>query len=156
MNRSTVAAAFAFVLCLPVFGNAAEWTDAQQGLWRFVEQSWVDDAGETGKWPGEYVHEKVRTWGAEWPVPRGRASMGKWNTFRDERTQLLQYELFPHDVIVEGNTGVVFYSVVEVREGADGKSERSVQGLVETAIREGRAWKYIGLTGFEMGGEDDD
>lgn len=144
------------LMVLPVLGHSAEWSEAQRSLWQFVEQSWVDDVGKTGKWPASYVHEDVLTWGAEWPVPRGRESMAKWTGFRDTRSEVLEYELFPHALIVEGNTGVAFYSVVEVRKLGDGEVERTVNGLVETAVREGRSWKYIGLSGFEMGGDDDD
>lgn len=134
---------------------AAEWSDEQLGLWQFVEQSWVDDVNETGKWPEEYVHDSVQTWDAGWPTPRGISSMSKWTSFRDSRSEVLQYELFPHSLVVEGDTGVAFYSVVDVRRNAEGEVERSVSGIIETAIRVGKAWKYLGLASFEVESDSD-
>ena len=140
---------------LPVsVATAAEWSEAQAAVWQFVEQSWVDDAGETGKWPGEYVHPEVLNWDSDWPVPRGLSSMSKWTKMRDSRTELVAYELFPHDILVKGDTAVVFYTVVDVRTGPDGKAERDVGGVVETLVREGGSWKYLALTGFETDSDD--
>jgi hypothetical protein len=34
--------------------------------------------------------------------------------------------------------------------------ERTISGLMETAVREGGSWKYLALSGFEMGGDADD
>ena len=116
-------------------------------MWSVVEQSWVDDAGETGKWPGEYVHEKVIGWGSDFPVPRGKDSLEKWTRFDDATSQILEYELFPHAVVVEGDTGVVHYSVVTVTEGKEGKTVRQVDGVMETLHRSDGTWKFIS-TGF--------
>ena len=134
---------------------AAEWSADQLSLWQFVEQSWVDDADATGKWPEEYVHDGVQTWDSAWPTPRGKSSMSKWTSFRDSRSEMLQYELFPHSLVVEGNTGVAFYSVVEVRRNAEGEVERNVTGIVETAVRVRNSWKYLGLASFDKDTDSD-
>lgn len=141
--------------CLSTSAFAQEWNAEQESLWQFVEQSWVDDAGETGKWPGEYVHDSVQSWDAGWPTPRGKASMAKWTSFRDGASELLAYELFPHSLVIEGGTGVAFYSVVDVRRNSEGEVQRSVTGLVETAVRVGSGWKYLGLASFDMGSDND-
>jgi len=153
MNSTTLLA----LLCvfLSPSALAQEWSSDQLSLWQFVEQSWVDDSKETGKWPGEYVHDNVQNWDSAWPAPRGKSSMAKWTSFRDSTSETLQYELFPHSLVVEGDTGVAFYSVVEVRRDSEGKVERSVTGLVETAVRARNGWKYIGLTSFDIGSNND-
>ncbi|MEQ8859965.1 MAG: hypothetical protein RIC56_15080 [Pseudomonadales bacterium] len=143
-------------LMFPLQAAAAEMTDEQSALWSFVAQSWVDDSAESGEWPDAYVRDDVVSWGAEWPVPRGKASMGKWTKFRDANSDTLAYELFPHEVLVVGDTGVVFYSVVRVGRDADGEPERSVEGVVETAVRTDGVWKYLALTGFGTDVESDD
>jgi hypothetical protein len=133
----------------------AEWSGEQADLWSFVERSWVDDAGKTGEWPRAYVHDEVREWGVEWPVPRGNDSLEKWVRFRDTRSEVLQYELFPHEIVIVGNTGVVYYSVVQVIRTGDGEAEREVSGLIETLVRSGAEWKYLSLTGFDAAPDDD-
>jgi hypothetical protein len=129
---------------------AEDWNDDQSALWEVVTQSWVDDVGETGKWPDSYVHDDVVSWGAEWPIPRDKASISKWTRFRDANTEMLEYELFPLAVIVEGDTGVAHYSVVSVRKSSEGKNTRTVDGIIETLHRTGRSWKYISLGGFSI------
>ena len=81
--------------------------------------------------------------------------MSKWTSFRDSRSEMLQYELFPHSLVVEGNTGVAFYSVVEVRRNAEGEVERNVTGIVETAVRVRNSWKYLGLASFDKDTDSD-
>jgi len=34
---------------------AAEWSEQQTAVWSVVEQSWVDDAEETGEWPTSFA-----------------------------------------------------------------------------------------------------
>jgi hypothetical protein len=144
-----------FTMCFFAGAQAQDWDEAQTELWGVVAQSWVDDAGETGKWPGAYIHESVVSWGAEWPVPRGAKSVAKWTQFRDANSKMLEYELFPLAIVVEGDTGVVHYSVVSVRKNSEGKNKRSVGGLVETLHRFGGSWKYISLVGFSMNSDGD-
>ena len=40
-----------------VSANAQQpsWNDAQTEVWALVEQSWVDDVAENGKWPADYI-----------------------------------------------------------------------------------------------------
>jgi hypothetical protein len=153
MNRIALIALLCIFLSPSAF--AQEWSSDQINLWQFVEQSWVDDSKETGKWPDEYVHNSVQSWDSAWPAPRGKSSMAKWTSFRDSTSELLQYELFPHSLVIEGDTGVAFYSVVDVRRNSEGDVERSVTGIVETAVRDRDSWKYIGLTSFDIGSNSD-
>jgi hypothetical protein len=127
-----------------------DWDGDQSALWETVSQSWVDDVGETGKWPDAYVHDDVVSWGAEWPVPRGKASMSKWTRFRDANSDVLEYELFPLAIIVKGDTGVAHYTVVSIRKNSEGKNTRTVGGVIETLHRTGGSWKYISLGGFSI------
>ena len=144
----------AIALTFASAANAQSWDKAQSELWDFVAQSWVDDTGETGKWPGEYIHDSIMSWDAAWPVPRGAASIAKWTRLRDETTEVLSYELFPLAIIVEGNTGVAYYSVVSIRKTREEDPKRSVEGIVETLHKTNGRLKYLALTSFSM--DDDD
>lgn len=142
----------AFVFSTSAF--AEHWGEEEKALWKVVKQSWVDDAEESGRWPDQYVHDRVLDWGSDWPKPRGKSSMGKWTNFRDKHSQMMEYELFPMAVVVEGDTGVAHYSVVSVRKNDEGEMERSMYGVVETLHRTDGKWLYLSLTGFEMGDDD--
>jgi ketosteroid isomerase-like protein len=143
-----------FVFGFGVWGQAQNWDEEQTGLWRVVEQSWVDEAGETGQWPSAYVHDKVLAWDPDFPVPRGKASLEKWTRFEDSTSQILEYELFPLAIVVEGDTGVVHYSAVTVTKDTEGKSERDVLGIMETLHRSDGSWKFISTGAFDMNSGD--
>ena len=137
-------------LVFSAWTHAESWDNDQSELWKVVAQSWVDDVGETGKWPDSYVHDNVVAWGSEWPIPRGKDSISKWTRFRDANSEVLEYELFPLAIVVEGDTGVAHYSVVMVRKNSEGKNKRSVEGIIETLHRIKGSWKFVSLGGFTM------
>lgn len=142
--------AFVITLLFSCLTHAENWDNDQSEVWKVVTQSWVDDAGETGKWPDSYVHDNVLAWGADWPVPRGKDSLSKWSRFSDANSKVLEYELFPLAIVIEGETGVVHYSVVIVRKNSEGKNKRSVEGLIETLHRVKNGWKFLSLSGFTI------
>ena len=145
---------FVAMSVVSVTGMAGSWDDEQAAVWDKVAQSWVDDAAGNGKWPDEYIHEGVLSWSANWPAPQRAASVKKWKRFNDEWNKTIIYELFPAAISVVGNTAVVHYSVVSVSESKEGKRKRESQGIMETLVREGGEWKYLGLGSFEIGSGD--
>lgn len=145
----TICALLWLVLTTPI--EAAEWNKEQTKVWNLVAQSWVDETTGNGKWPGNYVHKDVVSWNSGWPVPRGQASMEKWSRFGDQNSKTLQYELFPLAIVIKNDTAVVHYSVVSVAENHEKKRKREQGGTVETLVRDGKSWKFISLTGFDIG-----
>ncbi len=125
------------------------WNDEQLAVWELVEQSWVDDVAENGRWPAEYVHEKVVDWGDQQAAPRGIEQLAEWTRFEDEGNDTLYYEITPAAIVVEDNTAVVHYHLMVVTEDHAGDRESSVSGLIETLIRQDGDWKYISLSAFE-------
>ena len=134
--------------------QAGDWSKDQSAVWGVVSQSWEDEVARNGKWPADYIHKDVVSWGAEWPQPRGAASMVQWSRFSQERGKTLIYELFPTRVVVVGDTAVVNYHAVQVQENMEKKTERTVTGLIETLVRDGDSWKFLELTSFEVKSAD--
>ena len=142
-------------LCLLAGASYADLNEAQQSVWEVVEQSWVDDVAKNGKWPANYVHDEVVNWSESWPSPRTKASMMNWNRFYNESdARTLIYELFPGAIVVVGDTAVVTYNVVTIEEDAKKERKRESYGEVETLVRVGKTWKYLGLTGFLRESDD--
>jgi hypothetical protein len=127
-----------------------DWSKDQTAVWSVVSQSWEDEVARNGKWPGDYIHEDVVSWGASWPQPRHGASMIKWSRFGEQSGKTLAYELFPVAVVVVGDTAIVNYNTVSVAENYEMKRERSAQGLIETLVRDGGSWKFLSLTSFDI------
>ncbi len=78
----------------------------------------------------------------------------KWSRFSEKADKTLMYELFPVAIIVVGNTAVVHYNTVVVSEDHAAKRERTMRGLIETLVLDGRNWKFLLLTSFQLGSDD--
>jgi hypothetical protein len=130
--------------------QAPSWSAEQTAVWKVVEQSWVDDVAQNGKWPGSYVDDHVVSWGPENPSPQYKASMEKWNRFNNSQSKTLQYEISPLAIALSGDTAVVNYTVLQVTQRAMDKPEREVTGIVETLVRSGPGWKFLSTTGFDL------
>lgn len=125
------------------------WNDAQMEVWKIVDQSWVDDASETGKWPADYVHDKYVTWGAESGGPVYKDASIKWSRFGDENNDTLIYEISPAAITVEGDTAVVNYYATTVTKNAENKQERSVVRISEVLVKNGKKWKFLAGSSFQ-------
>lgn len=147
------------VVAALVLGSAAQaqaptWTKAQTKVWEYVQQSWVDDAAENGKWPGDYTHDNAISWGSDWPFSQNKATWEKWTRFRDKGSQTIAYEISPNAIAIAGDTAVVHYTAVTVTEGADGDYERNVMGIVETLILDDGEWLYLSSVNLELDLDD--
>ena len=125
------------------------WDAEQTAVWEFVEQSWVDQAAESDRWPRDYVHPKFVGWGDSLPAPRGIDKSAEWFRYDYAANNVLFYEITPAAIVVEDNTAVVHYHATLVSEDLKADRERSVLSLVEVLIREGGDWKYLSLSEFE-------
>jgi hypothetical protein len=138
------------LVSLTTFVMADDWSKEQTAVWSTVSQSWADEVGKNGKWPSDFIHKDAVSWGVSWPQPRDAASLTKWSRFGDETSTTLIYELFPVSVVVVGDTAVVNYNAVSVGEDHEKKRERSSTGLIETLVYDGKSWKFLSLTSFEI------
>jgi hypothetical protein len=57
-------------------------------------------------------------------------------------------------IVIAGTTAVVNYNSGTVSEDYEKKRERSAGGLIETLVYDGKTWKFLSLTIFEIGSGD--
>lgn len=145
-----VTAIFAASFSIPSFAQAPTWSNEQLAVWNVVTQSWADEVAQNGRWPGNYVHDRVVAWDNSWPSPRYKTSMEKWTRFENAQRRTLEYELAPEAITVSGDTAVVHYTGVTVSQRAQDKPDREMFGVVETLVRSGGNWKFLSLTGFDL------
>lgn len=131
------------------FAQQAMWSDTQKEVWALVEQSWVDDVAENGKWPSAYLHANYSAWSDDTAAPRGSASTIKWSRYGDENSTTLQYEVSPEAISIAGGTAVVHYNVTLVTENHEGKRDSSVGRITEILVRDGNSWKWLGGVSYE-------
>ena len=142
----------AFAACLvAVSANAQQpaWNDSQSEVWALVEQSWVDDVAENGKWPVDYILDKYVAWGDGDAAPRYKDATIAWSRFGDESNDTLMYEVSPAAIAVENDTAVVHYYVTTVTEDSSGKRSRNVGRITEVLVRNGRSWKWLAGVDYE-------
>lgn len=149
--RTIVAAALASAAPASVAAQAPIWSPEQTAVWSVVTQSWADEAAKNGRWPGDYVHDRVIAWDANWPMPRDKASIEKWSRFQDGQSQTLEYDLAPVAITMAGDTAVVHYTGVSVSQRAQDEPEREMFGAVETLVRSQGTWKFLSVSGFDLG-----
>jgi hypothetical protein len=147
---------------LPALAQAPTWSTEQQAVWSVISRSWSDEIARNGRWPGQYVHQNVVSWGPEWPMPRYRESIERWTRFTDTQSRVLQHELSPAAITVTGNTAVVHYTAVAMRQREVTRGQnpdapkREAYGVVETLVRDGANWRFLSSTSFPLGGGEDD
>jgi len=126
------------------------WNAEQSEVWAFVEQSWVDDAAENGRWPADYTHANAVGWPSNMPAPEGRDDWIERSRFTDEQETVLRYSVTPLAIAVVNDTAVVHYLVVLNIENAQGEHEQVVVRQVETLVRDNGAWLYLSASGMPM------
>jgi hypothetical protein len=136
--------------------QAPSWSAEQQAVWSVVSRSWTDEVARNGRWPGQYVHPNVTSWGPEWPMPRNKESIERWSRWSDRNGQVVQYELSPAAISIAGSTAVVSYSAISMlqRQTATGPAneapQREAVGITETLVRDGSEWRFLSSTNFTI------
>ena len=148
-KRIALGAIAACLFTVSVNAQEPSWNDAQTEVWALVEQSWVDDVAENGKWPTDYIHDNYVSWGDGDAAPRYKDSAIAWNRFGDESSNTLMYEVSPEAIAVVDGTAVVHYNVTTVTEDSKGERNASVGRITEVLVRVGRSWKWIAGVDYE-------
>ncbi|MBT8100488.1 MAG: nuclear transport factor 2 family protein [Gammaproteobacteria bacterium] len=146
---SRITAATVLLAAASTNAQMPSWSDAQKEVWGVVSQSWVDDVAENGKWPADFVHQNYAGIGANAIVPRMRDETIRWSKFGDDSNSIIMYSITPMAIQMAGNTAVAFYTAETVTENTEGERDRDVAIIVETLVRDGRAWKFLAGVNFE-------
>lgn len=126
------------------------WSAEQAEVWKVVQQSWVDDVAQNGKWPTDYADPQMVTWSSEFAAPRGKDSTVRWTKFQATQGKVIQYELSPQSISLSGNTAVVTYALTVVSQRGTDKPDWGKEAIVETLVRSGSGWKFLASTSFSL------
>lgn len=142
-------------LCLAFIAPSAHaqmptWSPEQQGAWKVVADSWVDDVAQNGKWPAEYADPQFIGWSPETPSPRGLAASIRWSRFSETQGKVIHYEITPQAIALSGSTAVVSYTLLIVYQRGTDKPEYDQDAITETLVKSGGSWKYLSSVGFSL------
>jgi hypothetical protein len=142
-------------LCLSFLSPAAHaqmptWSPEQQGAWKLVSDSWVDDVAQNGKWPAQYADPQFIGWSPDVPSPRGLAASIRWSRFSETQGKVIHYEITPQAIALSGNTAVVSYTLLIVYQRGTDKPSHDQEAITETLVRSGGSWKYLSSVSFPL------
>ena len=121
--------------------------DDETDVWIAVEAQW--DANENGdqKWIDRMLVDSFYGWGKGTPTPRSKSSTRMWERFNSEQGQIVAHELYPLEIVVEGDTAVVHYLYSSAFEDKEGKVETSHGRYTDILVQTKDGWMFIGWHG---------
>ena len=138
-------------LLLFTSANAQDGRDDGTDVWIAVEAQW--DAEETGdkKWIDQMLADNFYGWGKGTPAPRSKSSTKMWDRFNDEQGEMVAHELYPLEIVVEGDTAVVHYLYSSAYKSKDGDVKTNHGRFTDILVRTTDGWRFLGW----HGGDDD-
>lgn len=116
-------------------------------VWIAVEAQW--DAEENGdkKWIDRMLAEGFYGWTKVSPAPRSKSSTRMWDRFNDEQGEMIAHELYPLEIVVEGNTAIVHYLYTSAYQSKDGEIETNNGRFTDILVRMDDGWRFLGWHG---------
>lgn len=137
------------VTALLFSGAALAQDDHEDGtdVWIAVEAQW--DAEENGdtKWIDRMLAEGFYGWAKGSPAPRSKSSTRMWDRFNDEQGEMIAHELYPLEIVIEGDTAIVHYLYSSAYKSKDGEVETNNGRFTDILVRTDDGWRFLGWHG---------
>lgn len=138
-----------FVTALLSIGTAIAQDERvdETDVWIAIEAQW--DANENGDkdWIDRMLMENFYGWANGTPTPRSVSSTRKWERFNNEQGKMVAYELYPLEIVVEGDTAIAHYLYSSAYEDKEGEVETSHGRYTDILVRTDGGWKFLGWHG---------
>ncbi len=146
-NRMAISTTILALCSVVGTASAQEWSAEQKEIWKFEQQQWKLAAEEDMSWIDSMVHQNLRFWESDAPMPRDKASLKHWSRYGAESGSTLEYELFPISATITGNIAVVQYNYVMARENYKKDREMVTGHYTDMLVKEGGRWLLIAWAG---------
>jgi len=117
--------AAAVSLCLVAmtgtWSTAQSWDTSQKEVWQAVLGSYQDIEKEDAGWTDKWVMPNAAVWG-DYPMPRTRETVSRWDEFNFERSDTLVSEYSPAAIVVHEDMAVAHYYYSTGDKNAEGGS----------------------------------
>lgn len=125
--------------------------DDQADVWSTIEEQWEAEGKSDKKWMELLLAENFSGWGKSSPAPRSKTSTIMWDRFSDEQGRMVEHELYPLAIVVEGDLAVAHYLYSSAYEDKNKDVEMSNGRYTDILIRTDEGWKFLAW----HGGDDD-
>lgn len=143
-----------FKLAIPAllffcFGTALaqDSRDDATDVWIAVEAQWDADEKGDKKWIDQMLADGFYGWGKQSPAPRSKSSTQMWDRFADEMGDIVAHELYPLEIVVQGDTAIVHYLYSSAFKDKEGEIEMSNGRYTDILVRTEDGWKFLGWHG---------
>lgn len=137
------------VSALLFFGSAVaqDGRDDSTNVWIAVEAQW--DAKENGdeKWIDRMLSDRFFGWTKEAPAPRSKSSTKTWDRFNDQQGEMVAHELYPLEIVVEGDTAIAHYLYSSAFKKTNGEIETTHGRYTDILVRTDDGWRFLGRHG---------
>lgn len=137
------------VASLLLYGTAIAQNERadETAVWIAVEAQW--DANENGDkdWIDRMLMDGFYGWSNGNPAPRSKSSTRKWDRFNNKQGKTVAHELYPLEIVVEGDTAIVHYLYSSAYEDNKGEVETNHGRYTDILVRTSDGWKFIGWHG---------
>lgn len=121
--------------------------DDQADVWATVEGQWEAEEKGNKEWMTELLHEDFSGWGKSSPAPRSKSSTIMWDRFADDQGKMLEHELYPLAIVVDGDVAIAHYLYTSADEDKDDDVEVSNGRYTDILVRTEDGWKFIAWHG---------
>lgn len=124
--------------------QAQSWTAEQDAVWKAVSATWAKDLKQDNSWMTQDTHPAVSAWSRDYPTPRGRDSIVRWNKVNQQSQTMTEYDLTPGAISIAGDAAIAHYYYSTASKKADGKIEVTHGRCSDTMVRENGRWLFLG------------
>ena len=127
--------------------TAQDSRDDSTDVWIAVEAQWDADENGDKKWIDNMLSDRFYGWGKGNPAPRSKSSTRMWDRFNDEQGNMVAHELYPLEIVIEGDTAIAHYLYSSAYENKDGEVKTSHGRFTDILVRTDDGWKFLGWHG---------
>ena len=143
------------IASVPRPAQAQTWSADQQEVWGVILQSWEAITNRDTNWSTRYVHPNAVVWGNDYPMPRTRDEVKRWDTFNFPGETILNDEYNLAALVVEGSTAVAHYYYSTGVQDREGDRETTHGRCTDILIRSEGTWKFIAWNCTDEEKDDD-
>jgi len=142
-TKIIVSLAFGLLAISATAANAQTWSKEQAGVWQVVLDSYKDIDAQDANWSGKWVFPDAMVWGNDYPMPRNRDNVKRWDTYNFAGMKNHVAEYSPAAIVVHGSTAVAHYYYSNANEDRKGKHETTHGRCTDVLAKDGGSWKFI-------------
>ena len=121
--------------------------DDQADVWATIEGQWEAEEKGDKEWLQDLPVDNFSGWAKASPAPRSKSSTIMWDRFNDEQGQMVEHELYPLAIVVDGDTAIAHYLYSSAYEDSDDDIEMSNGRYTDILVRREDGWKFIAWHG---------